>query len=59
MTEKCFPKHIAKMLEKKGYYELNTEQRISTHQQTLKKLKEIPHINYEAGREALRELRGQ
>lgn len=59
MTKKCFPKHIAKILEKKGYYELSQEQRVMSHQQTLTKLKEIPHINYEAGREALKELRGQ
>lgn len=58
-AKKCFPDHITKLLKNKGYYELTQEQRVNSHSEALTKLKEIPHINYEAGREALRELRGQ
>lgn len=58
-NKKCFPAHISKLLEKKGYYNLSSEERVSKHKDTLEKLKGVAHFDYDAGREALKELRGQ
>ncbi|PGL32165.1 hypothetical protein [Bacillus cereus] len=58
-NKKCFPAHITKLLEKKGYYDLTTEQRVENHKKTLNNLAQVPHFNYEAGREAIKELRGR
>jgi hypothetical protein len=55
----CFPEHIQKLLALKGYYNLSESERVSKHQESLNKLKQIPHLDYEAGREALKELRGE
>jgi hypothetical protein len=57
--ENRFPAHIQKLLKAKGYFDISNEERIQKHKETLEKLKQIPHFNYAAGREALKELRGE
>lgn len=58
-TNKGFPAHIQKLLKEKGYYDLTNEERLEKHKDTIENLKKVPHFNYLAGREALKELRGE
>ena len=53
-----FPDKIREMLEKRGYFDLNKEQRQQSHSECLRTLERIPFPKHEDMVHSVRRMRG-